>query len=41
MQVFIIGTPFETAEALDARRINKQMIENKQIMDAVLGSGKG
>lgn len=41
MQVFIIGTPFETAEALDVRRINKQMIENQQIMDAILGNGKG
>ena len=41
MQVFIVGTPFETAEALDVRRINKQIIENKQIMDAILGTGKG
>lgn len=41
MQVFIIGTPFETAEALDIRRLNKQMIENQQIMDAILGTGKG
>ena len=41
MQIFIIGTPFETAEALDVRRINKQIIENKQIMDAILGAGKG
>lgn len=41
MQVFIIGTPFETAEALDIRRLNKQMIENQQIMDAILGNGKG
>lgn len=41
MQVFIVGTPYETAEALDARRINKQIIENKQIMDAILGTGKG
>lgn len=41
MQVFIIGTPFETAEALDYKRLNKQMIENQQIMDAILGDGKG
>ena len=41
MQVFIVGTPYETAEALDVRRINKQIIENKQIMDAILGAGKG
>lgn len=41
MQVFIVGTPYETAEALDVRRFNKQMIENQQIMNAVLGEGKG
>lgn len=41
MQVFIVGTPYETAEALDIRRINKQLIENQQIMDAILGDGKG
>ena len=41
MQVFIVGTPYETAEALDVRRINKQIIENGQIMDAILGIGKG
>ena len=41
MQIFIVGTPYETAEALDVRRINKQIIENKQIMDAILGTGKG
>ena len=41
MQVFIVGTPYETAEALDCKRLNKQMIENQQIMDAILGDGKG
>lgn len=41
MQVFIIGTPFETAEALDIRRLNKQLIENQQIMNDILGDGKG
>lgn len=41
MQVFIIGTPYETAEVLDVKRLNKQIIENKQIMDAILGTGKG
>lgn len=41
MQVFIVGTPYETAEALDYKRLNKQMIENQQIMDAILGDGKG
>ena len=41
MQVFIVGTPYETAEILDVKRLNKQIIENKQIMDAILGRGKG
>ena len=41
MQVFIVGTPYETAEVLDSKRLNKQIIENKQIMDAILGTGKG
>ena len=41
MQVFIVGTPYETAEVLDAKRFNKQMLENQQIMDAILGDGKG
>lgn len=41
MQVFIVGTPYETAEALDLKRFNKQIIENQQIMDAILGNGKG
>ena len=41
MQVFIVGTPYETVEVLDSKRLNKQIIENKQIMDAILGTGKG
>lgn len=41
MQIFIVGTPYETAEILDSIRLNKQLIENKQTMDAILGSGKG
>lgn len=35
MNVFIIGSPLETAEALDARRLNKQIIECTQIEDAL------
>ena len=35
MQVFIIGTPYETAVALDKRRLNKQIIELGQIIDAI------
>lgn len=38
MQVFIIGTPLETALALDKRRLNKQIIECKQILDALQGN---
>lgn len=38
MQVFIIGTPLETAIALDRGRLNKQIIECKQILDALNGA---
>lgn len=37
MQVFIIGTPFKTAQILDKRRLNKQIIECGQILDAIEG----
>ena len=35
MQIFIIGTPLETAKVLDNRRLNKQIIECHQILDAL------
>lgn len=38
MQVFIVGSPLETAMALDKRRLNKQIIECKQILDALNGA---
>ena len=38
MQVFIVGSPLETAMALDNRRLNKQIIECKQILDALNGA---
>ena len=38
MQVFIIGTPLETAKVLDNRRLNKQIIECHQIFDAISGA---
>lgn len=38
MQVFIIGTPLETAKALDNRRLNKQIIECQQILNALNGA---
>jgi hypothetical protein len=38
MQVFIIGTPLETAMALDNHRLNKQIIECQQILDALNGA---
>jgi hypothetical protein len=41
MQVFIVGTVLETAKALDSRRLNKQIIECRQIIDAIQGTGKG
>lgn len=37
MNVFIIGTPYETAMALDKLRLNKQIIECQQILDALDG----
>ena len=40
MQVFIIGSPLETAKALDKRRLNKQIIECEQILNAILGFSK-
>lgn len=38
MQIFIIGTPLETAKVLDIRRLNKQIIECHQILDALNGA---
>lgn len=38
MQVFIIGTPFETAMALDQKRLHKQIVECGQILDALNGA---
>lgn len=38
MQVFIVGTPLETAQALDKLRLNKQIIECEQILDALNGA---
>jgi hypothetical protein len=40
MQVFIIGSPLETARAMagDTRRYNKQIIEVRQILDALNGA---
>lgn len=38
MQVIIIGSPFETAKVLDKRRLNKQIIECHQILDALNGA---
>ena len=40
MNVFIIGTPLETARALDKARLNKQIIECQQMPDALYGKTK-
>lgn len=37
MQVFIIGSPLETAKILDKRRLNKQIIECDQILNVLYG----
>lgn len=38
MQVFIIGSPLETAMALDGARLRKQIIETQQILNALNGA---
>ena len=38
MQVFIVGTPFETAQILDKKRLNRQIQEAKVILDALNGA---
>ena len=38
MQVFIVGSPLDTAMALDRRRLNKQIIECRQILAAIEGT---
>lgn len=38
MQVFIVGSPLETARALDPKRLHKQIIECGQILDALNGA---
>lgn len=38
MQVFITGSPLATAMALDNKRLNKQIIECGQILDALDGA---
>ena len=40
MQIFIIGSPIETADALDKRRLNKQVIECRQILSAIEGRSR-
>ena len=37
MNVFIIGSALETAKALDKRRLNKQIAECTQMLDALEG----
>lgn len=38
MQVFIVGSPLETAMALDKRRLNRQIQETKVILNALNGA---
>lgn len=38
MQVFIVGTPFETATSLSPRHLNNQINEAKVILDALNGA---
>lgn len=42
MQVFIpYKEPLEVAKCLDQKRLRKQIIENKQILTAIAGEGRG
>lgn len=38
MQVFIVGSPLETAQALDPKRLNRQIQETKVILAALNGA---
>lgn len=38
--MFIVGTPYETAQTLDSRRLRKQIIECRQILKAIDGKTK-
>ena len=40
MNVFIVGSPLETAKALDGRRLKKQIIECRQMIRAMAGETK-
>lgn len=40
MQVFIVGSVLETAQALDKKRLNKQIVECRQILNAIEGKTK-
>ena len=37
MQIFIVGSIFETCQALDKKRLWKQILEARQIIDILLG----
>lgn len=40
MQVFVIGSPLETARALDGKRLAKQIIEVEQLFSTLNGKSK-
>lgn len=40
MQVFIVGSIFETCQVLDKRRLWKQILEARQIIDVLLGKSQ-
>jgi hypothetical protein len=41
MNVFIIGSAIDTAKVLDPKRLNKQIVECRQIINAIKGNNKG
>ena len=40
MQIFIVGSIFETCQALDKRRLWKQILEARQIIDIIQGKSQ-
>ena len=41
MQIFIVGSIFETIQALDKKRFWKQILETRQILNAIKGISTG
>lgn len=40
MTIFVVGSPYETAQALDPKRLNKQILECQWMIDMAEGKTK-